>query len=309
MSFSDSNIRSRKCLLVRRVVAVVLLLGIGGVIAWSVWPRYDDGSRADFLFRFRGGSLIIAGGGELPPMIRQRFVELAGGPETARIVVIPAFEFTDSYAHQLMEPWKSRNVRSVRILHTSSRQQANEESFAESLDDATGVWLSGGNQAWLSEQYVGTLVEAKLKDVIRRGGVIGGSSAGAAAMTKIMIEQGQEEAVEGTGFDLFPNAVVDQHFLKRSRLNRLMRLMDSHPELMAFGIDEGTALVVQPSRGNLGVVGNAYVVAYVPRTDLGTSRFEVLKEADQIDIQGLRSGKVRVSSITDLDAILNDTSP
>ncbi len=309
MSFADSNSRSSKRTIVRLVVAGVLLLGIGGVITWNAWPRYDDGGRADFLFRFRGGSLIIAGGGELPPMIRQRFVELAGGPEAARIVVIPAFEFTDSQAHQLMEPWKSRNVRSIRILHTTSRQQADEESFAESLDDATGVWLSGGNQAWLSKQYVGTLVEAKLNNVVKRGGVIGGSSAGAAAMTKIMIEQGQEEAVEGIGFDLFPNAVVDQHFLKRSRLNRLMKLMESHPELMAFGIDEGTALVVQPSRGNLGVVGNAYVVAYVPRTDLGTSRFEVLKEADQIDIQGLRSGKVRVSSITDLDAILNDTSP
>ncbi|MFO1040896.1 MAG: cyanophycinase [Planctomycetaceae bacterium] len=309
MSFPNSNRQSSMRRIFGYGAAGVLILALGGFAVWSTWPGIEDDDQADFLSRFRGGSLVIAGGGELPPIIRQRFLDLAGGPDSARIVVIPAFDFQDSEQDRLLRPWKSINVRTVRILHTTSRQQADDASFAESLDNATGVWLSGGNQAWLSKHYVGTLVESKLKEVIDRGGVIGGSSAGAAAMTKVMIEQGQEEAVEGVGFDLLPDAVVDQHFLKRSRLNRLMGLMDSHPGRIAFGIDEGTALVVQADRGTLGVVGKSYVIAYVPQTDSGVRRFEVLKNSDQIDIQGLRNGKVRVSSTADLDAILNDTSP
>jgi hypothetical protein len=82
--------------------------------------------------------------------------------------------------------------------------------------------------------------------------------------------------------------------------------MESHPDLVAFGIDEGTALVVQVSRGRLGVIGASYVFAYVPRTDLGERRFEVLKHRDHIDVAGLKSGRVRVSSPSELDASLSD---
>ena len=245
----------------------------------------------------------------MPPIIRQTFLDLAGGPVTAKLVVIPAFSLEPSETERLLQPWRTNNVRSVQILHTIDRLEADDASFAEILDDATGVWLSGGDQGWLSKIYAGTLVEAKLKSLLQRGGVIGGSSAGAAAMTQIMIEQGQEAPVEGVGFDLLPGAIVDQHFLRRSRLNRLMRLMESHPKMIAFGIDEGTALVVHVASGKLGVLGNSYVVAYVPETKLGQPRFEVMKQSDQIDIPGLVSGRVRISSPSDLDAILSDTSP
>ena len=101
--------------------------------------------------------------------------------------------------------------------------------------------------------------------VIERGGVVGGSSAGAAAMTKVMIEQGQEDAVEGIGFDLLHDAVIDQHFFRRSRFNRLIGLMESHTDRIAFGIDEGTALVVQVSKGRLGVLGSSYVLGLRPQ--------------------------------------------
>jgi cyanophycinase-like exopeptidase len=121
-----------------------------------------------------------------------------------------------------------------------------------------------------------------------------------------MIEQGVEDAVEGVGFDLFQGAVIDQHFLQRSRVNRLVRLMESHPDLMAFGIDEGTALVIQVPKGRLGVIGASYVLAYIPQAGNGQPRFEVLKHRDQIDIAGLKSGRVRVSSPTALEAMLSE---
>jgi cyanophycinase len=271
---------------------------------WLTHPAEDDSQRSEFLQRFQGGSLVIAGGGPLPPEIRQRFLDLAGGAEQARLVIIPAFDATEPQQASLLDSWKKLGVQSLVVLHTTSRHDADQPPFASPLDQATGVWLSGGDQAWLSSRYAGTLVELKLNAVVTRGGVVGGSSAGAAAMTKVMIEQGLEEATEGVGFDLFPGAVIDQHFLRRSRVNRLIGLMESHPDLMAFGIDEGTALVVQVKKGYVGVIGSSYVFAYIPESETGERRFEVMKHRDHIDLKGLRSGRVRVSSPAELDACL-----
>jgi len=294
----------------RRVIIwgflVTLALSTVGMCHWLNQAPSDDSERDDFLHRFRGGALIIAGGGTLPAEVRERFLDLAGGARQCRLVVIPAYDASESQIAALSEFWRKLGVTSVRVLHAQSRTEATQQDFAEPLDDATGVWLSGGTQSWLSAQYAGTLVEDKLREVIRRGGVVAGSSAGAAAMSKVMIEQGVEEAVEGVGFDLLQGAIVDQHFLQRSRLNRLLRLMQSHPNLIAFGVDEGTALVVQVPQGRLGVIGASYVLAYVPNSDAGTPRFEILKHRDQIDLAGLRSGTVRVSSPTDLEASLNE---
>jgi len=125
-------------------------------------------------------------------------------------------------------------------------------------------------------------------------------------MTKVMIEQGAEEASEGRGFDLFHDAIIDQHFLRRNRLNRLIGLLEAHPDRIAFGIDEGTALVVQVHKGRLGVIGSSYVLACVPATETGTRRFEIMKHGDHIDLAGLKSGLMRVSSPADLDSVLSD---
>ena len=298
-------VRSRRAVTTWSVIAILSVTALG-FSRWLIQTPHDDSERIDFLQRFKGGSLVIAGGGVLPPEIRSRFLDLAGGPQQAILVVIPAFNATEIQANSLQETWRKLGVKSVQILHTGTRDEANRESFARQLDQATGVWLSGGEQSWLSDHYAGTLVEDKLKAVIGRGGVVGGSSAGAAAMTKVMIQQGLEDAVEGVGFDLFPGAVIDQHFLRRSRLNRLIGLMESHPDLMAFGIDEGTALVVQLQKGYVGVIGSSYVLAFIPKTEAGESRVEALKHRDHVEIAGLKSGRVRINSPVELDAALGD---
>lgn len=304
-----STARSRwKQRLGRQAVWTVVALTVLAATGVSFWLRSvpaDDSERADFLRRYEGGSLVIAGGGPLPTEIRQRFLELANGPNHARLVVIPAFDASTAQQEDLKKFWHGFGVENVQVLHAHSRDQANQESFSKVLDQATGVWLSGGVQAWLSAQYADTIVEEKLRGVVARGGVIGGSSAGAAVMTKVMIEQGQEDATEGIGFDLLSGAVIDQHFLRRSRVNRLVRVMESHPDLMAFGIDEGTALVVQVPKGRLGVIGTSYVLAYVPLTNNGKSRFEILKSGDQIEMNGLKTG-VRVSSPLDINSLVSD---
>ena len=304
-SATPVRLRSRR-MLVRWAGIAALSLAAHCFGYWLTRPPVDHSPETDFLRRFEGGSLVIAGGGRLPPEIRQRFLDLAGGPQRARIVVIPAYEADSTQIDSMCESWQALGVTSVHVLQAASREEANLATFGQPLDEATGVWLSGGQQALLSERYAGTPIEEKLRAVLDRGGVVGGSSAGAAAMTKVMIEQGSEDAIEGRGFDLFRDAIIDQHFLRRNRLNRLIGLLDAHPHRVAFGIDEGTALVVQVHKGRLGVIGSSYVLACVPATDAGTRRFEIMKHGDHIDLAGLKSGQMRVSSPADLDAVLSD---
>ena len=135
--------------------------------------------------------------------------------------------------------------------------------------------------------------------------VVGGVAAGASVMTRVMMAGGKGEPVQGQGFDLFPGAVVDQHFLKRNRLSRLLSLLERSPDLVGFGVDEGTALVVRVRDWNLKVVGDSYVMAVVPATESRKLRLEVLKPGDEIDLAGLHDPEAQVTSAEDLDAVLS----
>jgi cyanophycinase len=224
---------------------------------------------------------VICGGGRLPASVIDHFMELAGGPR-AKIVLIPtaASDRSLNNPDQSLALWRARGATSVQILHTRSREEANNPAFLEPLREATGVWFGGGNQALISASYVGTAVEQHLRRVLERGGVIGGTSAGAAVMTRVMIAGGRIAATEGRGFDLLPGSVVDQHFLKRNRLGRLLGFLALHPELSGFGIDEGTALVFLNDR--LTVVGDSCVVACLPAAPDRSSRLEILQPGDHL---------------------------
>lgn len=212
-----------------------------------------------------GGTLVICGGGKLPEQVRDRFLELAGGSD-ARIVVIPtAHSDADGpNAARSLEPWKKRPHASLRLFHTRSRKEADDPEFNRPLAEATGIWIGGGLQAKLAQAYLGTEVERQFNALLARGGVIGGTSAGAAVMSRVMITSGRTEALLGEGFGLMPGAVIDQHFIKRNRMERLLGVLRQHPELVGFGIDEQTALVVDLGNHRISVIGNSYVVACVP---------------------------------------------
>ena len=248
----------------------------------------------------KGGSLLICGGGKTPDEIRDRFLALAGG-ENAKILVIPtahAAADSDRADAIYLAPWRDRGAKSVAMLHTRSRATANDPAFLKALTEATGVWISGGKQSMLASAYGGTEVEKQLKSLLDRGGVVAGTSAGAAIMTRVMIESGRSTAVEGLGFDLFPNAVVDQHFLKRKRMDRLMGLLKKHPDLLGFGIDEGTALLVQGDR--LSVLGDSYVVACLPESEGRAAKTEFLKRGDATDFASLKGPEPRIVTAIDL---------
>jgi cyanophycinase len=207
------------------------------------------------------GSLVIGGGGELPDAVYARFIELAGGKE-ARLVVIPtASSSADEVVadpdrlKETVESWKPLGAADVQVLHTRSKDKANEDAFVEPLKKATGVWFGGGDQTKIAEAYLGTAVEREVFAVLARGGVVGGSSAGAAIQSKVMIGGGQTEPLMATGFDLLPGAIIDQHFLARNRKERSIAAVTMHPECFGLGIDERAAVVVRGRR--IEVLGNS----------------------------------------------------
>lgn len=282
---------------------LLLLMGLG---AW-VWVTQAAGpaKKLTINVRRKAGTLLIAGGGRLPASIRLRFVELAGGP-TARIVVIPAYELDVEAMSRLHEFWKDYSLVSLSVLSAKSRREAEQPEFVDVLKSATGVWLSGGTQAFLAERYVDTPVEQELLRLVDRGGIVGGTSAGASIMTQTLIVEGREEAMLGRGMDLMPDAVIDQHFLRRNRLTRLMGVLHKHPELIGFGIDERTALLVQPRSGSLTVIGDSYVMAVVPMPDRPDPRLEILKAGDETSLEGLRNPAQPVAQAYEFDEAVSD---
>src|SRR5262249_50449829 len=147
-----------------------------------------------------------------------------------------------------------RNPLSFEFLHTYNRTIAEKKEFAESLNRATGVWIGGGTQSRLADLFLGTEVVPAIHRVLARGGVVGGTSSGAAIMSDAMICSGYEELEFGQGFGLYPGAVVDPHYTDRQRERRVARAALQRPEQVAIGIDEKTALVVQAN--HLGVIGH-----------------------------------------------------
>lgn len=210
------------------------------------------------------GKLVICGGGKLPDQLGRRFIELAGGTAAKLVVITTASVLADTdRVETKLTFWRRQTVDNLTILHTRSRDQADDPTFTEPLTKATGVWFIGGNQNWLTETYLGTATEKEIRGVLVRGGVVGGTSAGAAIMSPIMIRRDKPNLESGPGFGFLPGTVVDQHFLKRNRQDRLLRVLDSHPNLVGLGIDEGTALVVEGAR--MSVLGESQVVVCSPK--------------------------------------------
>jgi cyanophycinase len=232
------------------------------------------------------GALVMVGGGGMPVTIRDRFLELAGGRH-ARLVVIPTASIKADVPEQLRSfgYWKSQDVASCILLHTRKRDQANDPVFAEALKEATGVWLSGGDQTKLVSAYRGTLVERALHDLLTRGGVIGGTSAGAAVMSSVMITGGNPAAEVDTGFSLLPGVVVDQHLMKRHRIPRLLSVLTTHPGYVGVGIDEQTAVVVHGRQ--LDVLGEATVRICFAASGMNPADIRILKPGDHADLVGL----------------------
>lgn len=210
------------------------------------------------------GTLFIVGGGRLSDRLIDKFIELAGGEE-APIVVIPTAGGAQSYSDDRGNFFRDRGAKHVTVLHTTDPKEADTEAFVEPLLNAKAVWFSGGRQWRLVDAYAGTKAEKLFWEVLNRGGVIGGSSAGATIQGSYLargdtknnqIMMGDHE--EGFGF--LQNVAIDQHVLARNRQFDLFNILEKRPELLGIGIDENTAMIVQ--QDEFEVMGASYVLIY-----------------------------------------------
>ena len=222
----------------------------------------------------------------MPDGVGSRFLELAGG-KNARLVIIPTahtkadhLQTMASYAY-----WTAKQVASVTFLHTRKPAEANDPKFVKPLTEATGVWFVGGDQSMLVAPYRDSLVERELHELLARGGVIGGTSAGASAMSRLMIVGGNPLAQVGAGFGLLPGVVIDQHFANRNRLPRLLGILARYPEYLGLGIDEETAVVVH--QGQATILGNANVRLCLPGAGKTPAQVRVLEAGEHIDLGAL----------------------
>ncbi len=236
------------------------------------------------------GSLVIVGGAMRDPAIIERFIQLAGGPD-APIVVIPTAGGGDTYDQYYpgLRSFRDAGATDLTVLHTTDRQRANSEAFVAPLRRARGVWFTGGRQWRLADAYLDTRVHDELRGVLDRGGVIGGSSAGATILGSYLtrgdtavntIMMGDHEV----GFGFLHDVAIDQHLLRRNRQFDLLEVIEAHPELLGIGLDEDTAIVVQGDEFE--VVGRSYVVIYDHERMLDSGgRFDFLGAGDRYDLK------------------------
>jgi cyanophycinase len=216
--------------------------------------------------KVEAGALVIVGGGGMPREILERFMDLAGGPE-APIAVLPTANPALAGSSRSEGVFFERaGFKNVMLLGQRTKAEVESPEFEAALKKARGVWFGGGRQWRFVDAYAGTKAEKWIGDVLRRGGVIGGSSAGASIQAQYMVRGsplGNEEMMaEGyeVGLGFLPGAAIDQHFAQRRRFLDMTSLMRRHRQLLGIGIDEATALVV---RGQVGeVIGRGSVHFY-----------------------------------------------
>ncbi len=227
--------------------------------------RYPDGQWRSH--QLQTGSLVMGGGGGMPIEVWRKFVELAGGAES-RIVVLPtAVEQPDVEPTLEIQMLRHAGAENIRILDTIDRDGVESAEFLRSLDNATGLWFGGGRQWRFVDAYWGTAAWNSIAGVLQRGGVIGGSSAGATIQGDLLVRgapQGNHIMIADgyrRGLGLIPNIAIDQHFSQRNRFAQLEECLEQHPEIFGIGIDENTALIVEKSN-RCTVLGNGSVWCY-----------------------------------------------
>lgn len=247
------------------------------------------------------GPLFIVGGGRQPDGLVTRFIEMSGGPGAARIAVIPLAS-SDPAGSGAGKVEHLREFGADAFVLLTSGDSARDPAIRDRLNGATGIWFTGGDQSRITAALDDTPLLAAIRESNLRGVPIGGTSAGAAIMSPLMITGSQVLADEDTvgyhgdtfsriargtiemvpGFALLPRVIVDQHFVRRERHNRLISAVLERPDHIGIGIDESTALEVT-STGRWQVHGASVVVVYDAREATVSHR-----DADVLGATGIR---------------------
>lgn len=200
------------------------------------------------------GRLVIIGGAEDKQdqcTILRRVVDLAGGRESRLLVLTVATHHPEQVGDEYREIFYRLGAAEVGVLDVATRLQAEDRMLARLVEDASGIFFTGGDQLRITSIIGGTLLYHKLHEAYRRGIVIAGTSAGASVMSSTMIVEGPGEqqpkplsARLAPGFGLVSDVVIDQHFAQRGRLGRLLAAVAQNPYVLGIGIDENTAMLV-----------------------------------------------------------------
>lgn len=253
------------------------------------------------------GRLLVGGGG-MTDQMWQIFFELAGG-DSAKLVVIPTAFDENSINYDpefkiLERDFKARGFKDIQFLHTRDSLLADTEEFVEPLKTATAVWLTGGRQWRLADAYLNTKTHQELKNVLNRGGIIGGHSAGASIQGSYLARGGRDlngnysiVSDPEVGFGFVTNTAFDQHHFDRNRQYDMFDLLKIRPEILGIGIDEDTGIIVKGDEFE--VIGNKYVAIYdntfwspyfneIDSSATGKNKFYVLKNGDKYNLKERR---------------------
>ncbi len=208
------------------------------------------------------GTLVIQGGGSAADTgIYETFINLAGG-RNARILVVPTAGGNRDASgkikvykeEEVVDSWKKLGLTNVHMLHTADPKVADTEEFARTLRDARGVWFVGGRQWNIVDSYANTLTLREFRNVLTRGGVIGGSSAGATILGDYLVPRHGPDIVMAPepehqhGFAFLRKSAIDQHINTRNRWDDIIPVIKKYPDLLGIGLSEGTAIVVTGDR-------------------------------------------------------------
>jgi cyanophycinase len=209
------------------------------------------------------GAIVAVGGGGTTPAIVQRTLELAGGSR-AVVTVLPQSSAVEGAGDSSVKMWLDAGAKSARKIDFG------DPDAKAAIQTATLIWMPGGDQNRFMKTIAGTGLDDAIRERHRAGAVVGGTSAGAAVLSAAMITGDADlqslspgKTVLAKGLGLWPDAIVDQHFLRRQRNNRLLAAVIEHPRLIGVGIDEATAAILR--NGRIEVVGRSAVVVFDAR--------------------------------------------
>lgn len=219
------------------------------------------------------GALFVVGGAEDrkgSKLILRQFAERAGGPEARILVVGTASSAPDVILAEYKSAFDELGVGHLDLTAPRTRAEVDDPKLVETLDRATGVYFTGGDQLRLVSTLGGTEFARRLRWRFTEGLHLGGSSAGASAMSSVMIGRGRGKRTPrlssvrlAPGLGILPRVIVDQHFRERDRLGRLLTALSYNPSLIGLGLDEDTAAFFGPD-GIFEVVGSGAVTVVDP---------------------------------------------
>jgi cyanophycinase len=263
------------------------------------------------------GRLVIIGGAEdrkQDRIILRKFLELSGGPNAKIRVITAASGVPDVVWTSYQAVFQDLGALNCELVPMLTRDDASKPDVVSLLAEADGIFITGGDQNRLMQcLWESPAAQAMHRAFHLNGCCIAGTSAGAAVMSRHMLAEGaptpspqKDVVITDIGMSFLPNAIVDQHFSQRHRLSRLLSALAQRPDLLGVGIDEDTALVIEPNQ-SIEVVGRGAVTLVDPRRM--RSNFDTAEDGDQLEMLGLQLHLLPANSRYVLPANLKTRKP